>query len=70
MTYLKYLYWYSRSKITSIVENMLGHRLITKQTPKEGILVNEVMVAESVDIKKETYFCLLLDRYIILFNYC
>lgn len=42
---------------------MLGHRLITKQTPKEGILVKEVMIAEAVDIQKETYFCILMDRY-------
>lgn len=46
---------------------MLGHRLITKQTPKEGILVKEVMVAEAVDIQKETYFCILMDRYVNAF---
>lgn len=50
------------ARVKYFVENMLGHRLITKQTPKEGILVNAVMVAEAVDIKKETYFCILLDR--------
>lgn len=41
---------------------MLGNNLITKQTPKDGILVSKVMIAESVDIKRETYFCLLMDR--------
>lgn len=41
---------------------MIGYNLITKQTPKEGVRVKEVMVAESVDIKKETYFCILMDR--------
>ena len=41
---------------------MLGHRLITKQTQKDGILVQKVMVAESVDIKRETYVCILMDR--------
>ncbi|KAK7078073.1 Succinate--CoA ligase [GDP-forming] subunit beta, mitochondrial [Halocaridina rubra] len=41
---------------------MVGHKLITKQTPKDGILVNKVMVAESVDILRETYFCILMDR--------
>lgn len=45
---------------------MLGYQLITKQTPKDGILVNKVMVAESVDIKRETYFCILMDRYVKL----
>lgn len=41
---------------------MIGHRLITKQTPKAGIPVSKVMVAESVNIKRETYICILLDR--------
>ncbi|XP_046746068.1 succinate--CoA ligase [GDP-forming] subunit beta, mitochondrial [Diprion similis] len=49
-------------KLLEMVKNMLGHRLITKQTPKEGIVVNKVMVAESVDIVKETYVCILMDR--------
>lgn len=44
------------------VKNMLGHRLITKQTSKDGILVNKIMIAESVDIARETYICILMDR--------
>jgi len=49
-------------KLEGIVSNMVGHRLITKQTPKDGILVKKVMVAESVNIHRETYFCILMDR--------
>lgn len=45
-----------------LVEKMVGHRLITKQTPAEGIPVRKVMVAESVDILRETYLCFLMDR--------
>lgn len=45
-----------------LVTSMLGHRLITKQTPKEGIPVSKVMVAEAIDITRETYFCILMDR--------
>jgi len=41
---------------------MIGNRLITKQTPKSGILVNKVMVARSINITRETYLCILLDR--------
>ena len=41
---------------------MLGHRLITKQTSKDGILVHKVMIAESVNIARETYVCILMDR--------
>ncbi|XP_021922526.1 succinate--CoA ligase [GDP-forming] subunit beta, mitochondrial [Zootermopsis nevadensis] len=50
------------SKVADIVGKMLGHRLITKQTPKEGILVKKVMIAESVNIMRETYICILMDR--------
>lgn len=41
---------------------MLGNRLITKQTPKKGIMVKKVMVARSVNIIREAYLCILLDR--------
>ncbi|ENN74331.1 succinate--CoA ligase [GDP-forming] subunit beta, mitochondrial [Dendroctonus ponderosae] len=51
-----------RNEITSIVKQMLGHNLITKQTPKEGIPVKKIMIAESVNIKRETYLCILMDR--------
>uniref|UniRef100_A0A1L8E0V7 Succinate--CoA ligase [GDP-forming] subunit beta, mitochondrial n=1 Tax=Nyssomyia neivai TaxID=330878 RepID=A0A1L8E0V7_9DIPT len=46
----------------SLADRMLGQKLITKQTPKEGILVRKVMVAKSVDIVRETYLCILMDR--------
>lgn len=45
-----------------MVKSMLGHRLITKQTSKDGILVQKVMIAESVQIARETYVCILMDR--------
>ncbi|XP_069693922.1 succinate--CoA ligase [GDP-forming] subunit beta, mitochondrial [Periplaneta americana] len=50
------------NEVVNIVGKMVGHRLITKQTSKEGILVTKVMVAESVNIMRETYICILLDR--------
>lgn len=49
-------------EVLPIVKNMIGHKLITKQTPKEGILVKKIMVAESVDIVRETYFSIVMDR--------
>ncbi|KAG5896007.1 hypothetical protein JTB14_007572 [Gonioctena quinquepunctata] len=52
----------NRNEINDIVKKMLGHKLITKQTPKEGIPVNKIMIAESVNIKRETYVCILMDR--------
>jgi len=49
-------------KVPTLVTSMLGNRLITKQTPAEGIPVSKVMVAEAIDITRETYFCILMDR--------
>jgi len=45
-----------------LTSKMLGHKLITKQTPREGVLVNKVMIAESLDFKNEKYFAILMDR--------
>ena len=41
---------------------MIGKHLVTKQTTEEGVLVNKVMIAEALDIKKEYYFAILMDR--------
>lgn len=52
----------SRSQVIPLVEQMVGHRLITKQTPKAGIMVNKVMVADSINIVRETYLSIIMDR--------
>lgn len=41
---------------------MIGHKLKTKQTTGEGVLVHKVMVAEALDITRETYFAVVMDR--------
>jgi succinyl-CoA synthetase beta subunit len=41
---------------------MIDHSLMTKQTPPDGVIVHKVMVAQALDIEKETYFAILLDR--------
>lgn len=51
-----------KGEVEGIVRAMLGDYLITAQTPKEGIQVHKVMVAEAIDIKKELYLAILLDR--------
>lgn len=51
-----------RKEVIELVDQMLGNRLITKQTPESGIEVKKVMVADSINIMRETYFCILLDR--------
>jgi succinyl-CoA synthetase beta subunit len=43
-------------------EQMLGQVLVTKQTGADGKLVSKVLVAEAVDISRELYFAILLDR--------
>lgn len=50
------------TKVVPLVEKMVGHRLITKQTPADGIPVTKVMIAESVNIDRETYIAILMDR--------
>lgn len=49
-------------EIEPIVSKMIGFRLKTKQTPPEGVEVKKVMIAEALDIKRETYFAILMDR--------
>ncbi|XP_039445890.1 succinate--CoA ligase [GDP-forming] subunit beta, mitochondrial [Culex pipiens pallens] len=51
-----------RSKVIPLVEKMVGAKLITKQTPKDGILVKSVMVADSINIVRETYLSIVMDR--------
>lgn len=46
----------------TLASKMLGYNLVTKQTKPEGVLVEKLMVAEALDISRETYFAILLDR--------
>ena len=41
---------------------MLGNRLITKQTTADGVLVNKVMICESLTLRRELYLAILMDR--------
>lgn len=50
------------SEVHKIVEKMVGNTLVTKQTGPQGVKVTKVMVAEALDISRETYFAILLDR--------
>jgi succinyl-CoA synthetase beta subunit len=45
-----------------LAASMLGQTLVTHQTGPEGRLVNQVLVAESVEIEKEFYFAVLMGR--------
>jgi len=50
------------STVPSLCKEMIGYKLTTKQTPPGGVKVNKVMVAQALDITRETYFALLMDR--------
>ncbi|KAF9205886.1 Succinate--CoA ligase [GDP-forming] subunit beta, mitochondrial [Haplosporangium sp. Z 27] len=50
------------AKVPHIVSEMLGYKLKTKQTTGDGAIVSKVMIAEALEILKETYFAVLLDR--------
>ena len=45
-----------------VASKMLGQTLVTHQTGPGGRVVNKVLVAESAQIARETYFAILLDR--------
>jgi succinyl-CoA synthetase beta subunit len=50
------------SQVEEIVARMLGASLVTKQTGPEGRTVRRVLIAEALDIAREFYVALLLDR--------
>jgi len=45
-----------------VAGKMLGQTLVTHQTGEEGKLVSKVMLADAVDIEKEYYLAVLMDR--------
>jgi len=52
----------SKEKAKENAKNILGMTLITPQTTAEGQLVRKIMVAEALDIAKEYYVAITLDR--------
>ncbi|MDR0467410.1 MAG: succinate--CoA ligase subunit beta, partial [Campylobacteraceae bacterium] len=49
-------------EIKAFADQMIGMKLITKQTSKDGQEVHKVYIEEGVDIKKEYYLSIVLDR--------
>ncbi len=52
----------SADETKNIAENMIGSKLITTQTGKEGKVVRKVLVEKGANIKKEFYLSLTIDR--------
>ncbi|XP_065191060.1 succinate--CoA ligase [GDP-forming] subunit beta, mitochondrial-like [Sycon ciliatum] len=49
-------------EVEDVSSKMIGYKLVTKQTGEQGVDVSRVMVAEALDIMRETYFSIILDR--------
>ncbi len=52
----------SAEEAATAAERMLGMKLVTAQTGPEGRIVRRVLVEEGLDIKREIYLSLLVDR--------
>jgi succinyl-CoA synthetase beta subunit len=50
------------AEIRETASKMLGETLVTHQTGEDGRVVRKVLVAQSVEIQKELYFAILIDR--------
>ena len=51
-----------RAALSAAVQDMLGMRLVTKQTDAAGLPVNSVLVEQTMDIEREFYLGVLVDR--------
>jgi len=52
----------TRDSAVENANNILGMQLVTPQTGAEGVKVNKIMVGEAIDIAKEYYVAITLDR--------
>ena len=41
---------------------MLGNRMVSPQTPPEGLDVSRLLIADGVDIERELYLAITTDR--------
>jgi len=53
-------------EIKSAVDTMLGKQLVTKQTGSQGVTVHQVLIEEGVNIDKEYYLGMVVDRSIFM----
>jgi succinyl-CoA synthetase beta subunit len=52
----------TREAIVQKANELLGMKIVTKQTGSEGVICHQVMISELADIAKEYYVGLLVDR--------
>ncbi|XP_006817696.1 succinate--CoA ligase [ADP-forming] subunit beta, mitochondrial-like [Saccoglossus kowalevskii] len=53
---------FTPEEIQSFASKMIGNKLITKQTGKNGRICNEVYICERLYSRRETYFAITMDR--------
>lgn len=53
---------FSEQEAVKLAEQMIGHKLITKQTGEKGIICNEVMIVERLYPRREFYFAIMMER--------
>ena len=49
-------------EVVTATESLLGKRLVTPQTGSEGVVVNQVLIEEGVEISHEYYLSMVVDR--------
>jgi len=49
-------------EVVTATESLLGKPLITKQTGPDGVVVNQVLIEEGIDIDREYYLSIAIDR--------
>jgi len=52
----------TKAEVEEVAKNILGMRLITPQTGAEGKIVHRIYVEQGVDIQRELYLGMLVDR--------
>lgn len=53
---------YNPKEVRNLASQMLGMRLVTPQTGNEGKIVQKVLIEEGIDIERELYLGIVLDR--------
>jgi succinyl-CoA synthetase beta subunit len=49
-------------EVVTATEDLLGQPLVTKQTGPEGVLVNQVLIEQGIEIDREFYLGMVIDR--------
>jgi succinyl-CoA synthetase beta subunit len=49
-------------QVGDVAQQMLGHTLVTHQTGPDGRVVHRVLVTEAIEVERELYFAILIDR--------